>query len=76
MGGYKNIQITPRQWQGKSLGDVLRLLQTTPQGLTSKEALHRLVRYSKNQIVFHRSRSPWLLFLSEFKALFTLLLLI
>ncbi|MBL1263232.1 cation-transporting P-type ATPase [Methylomicrobium sp. RS1] len=62
-------------FQGEPLPKLLATLKTSPQGLTSEEARLRLSRYGENQIVFHRTRSPWLLFFNEFKALFPLLLL-
>ena len=43
-------------------------------GLTTEEASRRQRQYGLNEIAFHRSRSPLLMFLQEFLALFPLLL--
>lgn len=48
---------------------------TTPSGLSDQEAIQRLDLFGKNQIEFHRRRSPWLMLLTEFTALFPLLLM-
>jgi sodium/potassium-transporting ATPase subunit alpha len=64
------------QFQGEPLPKLLAKLNTSTQGLSTAEAQLRLRRHGENQIVFHRARSPWLLFFNEFKALFPLLLLI
>ena len=50
-------------------------LQSSEAGLSSAEARARLQRFGMNQIEFHRSRSPWLIFLQEFRDLFPLLLM-
>lgn len=50
-------------------------LESSDQGLSSIEAERRQRRYGLNQISFHRARSPWLMLLQEFAALFPLLLL-
>ncbi|PKH01554.1 ATPase [Psychromonas sp. MB-3u-54] len=48
---------------------------TTPSGLSDEEASQRLQNFGKNQIEFHRRRSPLLMLLAEFTALFPLLLM-
>jgi sodium/potassium-transporting ATPase subunit alpha len=55
---------------------VLAALACSEAGLSSAEAKIRRRRYGRNQIVFHRSRSPWLMLAEEFIALFPLLLLV
>jgi sodium/potassium-transporting ATPase subunit alpha len=54
---------------------LLKSLNASDKGLSSSEALRRLKQYGANQIQFHRARSPWTLLISEFIALFPLLLL-
>jgi magnesium-transporting ATPase (P-type) len=44
----------------------------TPSGLSDEEASQRLHRFGKNQIEFHRRRSPLLMLLAEFTALFAI----
>jgi len=50
-------------------------LQVSDEGLSSVEAKARLQRFGMNEIEFHRARSPWLIFLEQFKDLFPLLLM-
>lgn len=58
----------------KSKATVFSELNASEQGLDSKEARSRQLRYGKNQIKFHRSKSFWLMLLEEFTALFPMLL--
>jgi len=60
---------------GKSRAVLFRSLEAVEAGLSSSEAKRRLQRYGSNEIVFHRGRSPLLMLLQEFTALFPLLLL-
>ena len=60
---------------GQSRERLFHSLQATEDGLSSAEARQRLRRFGKNQIEFHRARSPWLMLFEEFTALFPLLLL-
>ncbi len=60
---------------GKNKDEIFLLLDAREAGLKSSEADSRQKRYGKNQILFHRTRSPVLMFLQEFTALFPLLLL-
>jgi len=59
-----------------SLDQLYRQLQSGADGISQAEAARRLRRHGPNQLVFHRVRSPWLLLLKEFRALFPLLLLV
>ncbi|MEI6639891.1 MAG: cation-transporting P-type ATPase [Chlorobium sp.] len=59
----------------KSRKDIFLALNSSEKGLTDNEAKLRLASYGQNLIVFHRQKSPLLMFLGEFKALFPLLLL-
>ncbi len=60
---------------GQSRGALFRSLGATESGLLAAEAVRRQQRYGKNQITFHHARSPLLMLLQEFTALFPLLLL-
>jgi sodium/potassium-transporting ATPase subunit alpha len=60
---------------GLSREELFRTLQVSDEGLSSAEAQARLQGFGRNQIEFHRTRSPWLMLLQEFKELFPLLLM-
>jgi len=73
-----NSTHSPRQDAGvigQSRAVLFSTLHASEDGLASAEARRRLQRYGANQIEFHRARSPWLMLLHEFTALFPLLLL-
>ncbi|HEY5715559.1 MAG TPA: cation-transporting P-type ATPase [Psychromonas sp.] len=60
---------------GQSRAELFRSYFTTQSGLSAEEAGQRLQRFGKNQIEFHRRKSPWLMLLAELTALFPLLLM-
>jgi sodium/potassium-transporting ATPase subunit alpha len=60
----------------KSREDVFQAVGSSENGLSDFEARRRLAQYGKNQIGFRRPKSPILMFLEEFTALFPLLLLV
>lgn len=60
---------------GQSRGEIFRSYFATAGGLSAEEAEQRLCRFGKNQIEFHRRKSPWLMLLAELTALFPLLLM-
>ena len=64
-----------KDYLGQSKEALLESLGSSDQGLSNDEAVGRQRRYGLNQIHFHRARSPWLMLLAEFTALFPLLLL-
>ena len=59
----------------KSRKDIFLALNSSEKGLSDSEAKLRLASCGQNLIVFHRPKSPFLMFLQEFRALFPLLLL-
>jgi len=61
--------------QYKNREELFKALACTPDGLDSTEARSRKKRYGANEIAFHRERSPLLMLVEEFTALFPLLLL-
>jgi sodium/potassium-transporting ATPase subunit alpha len=63
------------KFDGKSKDETFRALDSTETGLTAAEAKARQIRYGKNEITFHRAKSPLRMLLEEFIALFPLLLL-
>jgi sodium/potassium-transporting ATPase subunit alpha len=60
---------------GMDLPTLLGTLESDKQGLSNAEAQARLERYGENRITFHRARSPLVMLIREFVALFPLLLL-
>jgi len=69
------MNIDNQAYLGQSRQKLLESLGVSDQGLSDSEARARQRRYGLNQIRFHRARSPWLMLLGEFTALFPLLLL-
>ena len=67
--------IAPDTLTGMSRDALFHHYASSPEGLSSAEAQLRQRRYGKNQIVFHRTRSPWRMLLEGFTSLFPLLLL-
>lgn len=62
-------------WLGQTRTELFASLDSSEGGLSGAEAERRLSEHGSNQIVFHRARSPLLMLLAEFTALFPLLLL-
>lgn len=60
---------------GKTRQEIFHSLNASDLGLDTSEAEKRLSRYGENKIQFHRASSPWMMLVSEFTALFPLLLL-
>ncbi|MCW8995135.1 MAG: cation-transporting P-type ATPase [Psychromonas sp.] len=60
---------------GKSRVELFDSYSATKSGLSDGEAKDRIHSFGKNQIEFHRRKSPWLMLLTEFTALFPLLLM-
>jgi len=58
-----------------SAEDILKLLETTPRGLTETEARRRLVQFGPNEFVDHRRFSPIRAFLGKFKSPMLILLI-
>lgn len=61
-------------WHLKSVDDLFRTLQTTPEGLTSTEARSRLLAAGLNQITHTKDPSLILLFLKQFLTPFVVIL--
>ena len=62
-------------WHHLSIEATLEELQTTRDGLTSSEAIVRLARHGRNEIVRRPRISPWRLLLKQFANFFVLVLL-
>ena len=63
-------------WAGERLAALYRSLQTSAAGLSHADARDRVSRYGSNELVFHRTRSIFLMLLDEFRALFPVLLMV
>jgi sodium/potassium-transporting ATPase subunit alpha len=63
------------QFDGKSKDQVFRALGSAETGLSTADAKARQLRYGKNEIAFHRTKSALRMLFEEFAALFPLLLL-
>ncbi len=64
-----------QQWHKISSTDVLQELSSSDEGLTKDEAQSRLNKYGLNKLVGKKKRSPWLIFLDQFKDFMILVLL-
>ncbi|MEM2611136.1 MAG: cation-translocating P-type ATPase [Thermoproteota archaeon] len=58
-----------------SAEDVLRLLNTSPQGLSNEEASARLEKYGPNELETGKKTSPLRIFLNQFKNILIIILL-
>jgi sodium/potassium-transporting ATPase subunit alpha len=63
-------------WAGERLAALYRSLQTSAAGLSHADARDRVSRYGSNELVFHHTRSIFLMLLDEFRALFPVLLMV
>ena len=70
-----NPDSSPTAAAAGTLEQLYRQLHSGPGGISRDVAAQRLQRQGPNQLVFHRVRSPWVLLLKEFRALFPVLLL-
>ncbi len=62
--------------ENKDAEELFKDLDTSSKGLTTQEAQRRTLKYGLNELVFHRKKSPTMMFLEEFKELFPLMLLV
>lgn len=54
-------------WYLKSIDEVVDELNSSPQGLSSEEAQKRFAEYGPNELVEKKKKSPFLMFLDQFK---------
>ncbi len=62
-------------WHDQSVTEVFKQLDTRPEGLTATEAVDRLARCGRNEIIHHNPISPIRLLLKQFANYFILVLL-
>jgi len=63
-------------WHAMDINDVFRKLRTSKNGLSEDDAKKRLIKYGPNVIKREKRRSPFLIFLDQFKSPLIILLLI
>ncbi|GAB4265476.1 MAG: calcium-translocating P-type ATPase, SERCA-type [Methylomicrobium sp.] len=63
-------------YAGETTESVLRRLDSNPAGLTTDEAERRLLRYGYNRLEEARKISPLLIFISQFKSLVMIILIV
>jgi sodium/potassium-transporting ATPase subunit alpha len=63
-------------YAGRSREELFSMLETSQEGLTTQKAESLKATYGLNQLVFHSKKSPFIMFLEEFKGLFPVLLLV
>jgi Ca2+-transporting ATPase len=62
------IELKQINAHSKSLEEVVKLLETNvTTGITESEARERLETYGKNQLIKEKRKTPWQIFLSQFK---------
>ena len=67
----------PQAWHSQEAHDVLRTLDSDPNtGLSGEEAAARLERYGKNELTREKKASPFMLFLSQFKNILSIILMV
>jgi len=65
----------PNSWHSLEIDAVLNQVQSQPKGLTQEEAQQRLSIYGPNRLRPPKKRSPWVLFLAQFKNILIYVLL-
>jgi Ca2+-transporting ATPase len=62
-------------WHQKEIGTALEDLQSTVQGLSHDEALQRLQKYGPNELTEKKKKSPFMMFLDQFRDFMILVLI-
>ncbi|MEM2099044.1 MAG: cation-translocating P-type ATPase [Candidatus Bathyarchaeia archaeon] len=65
-----------KPWHNIEVDEVMQELGVTREGLTSQEAQERLKKYGYNEIIAKKRKSALSMFLSEFKDIFIILLIV
>ena len=65
-----------KSWHNEKIDDVMHELDVTHEGLTSQEAQERLKKYGYNELIAKKRKSAFSMFLSQFKDVFILLLIV
>jgi len=67
--------MSDREWHSLDVEEVLRKLRTSEEGLSEEEARRRLEEFGPNELRKEKGKSPWSIFLDQFKDFLILLLL-
>lgn len=62
-------------WHQKELKEILEELRTTPQGLSMEEARRRLDEYGPNELKEKKKKTPFIIFLDQFRDFMILVLI-
>jgi Ca2+-transporting ATPase len=65
-----------KNWHNLEIADVYASLDSKREGLSQKEAQHRLAQFGPNELSERKKISPWLIFLEQFKNFLIIILLI
>jgi len=63
-------------WHSKEIDDIMHDLDVAREGLTTQEAQERMKKYGYNELVAKKRKSAFSMFLSQFKDVFILLLIV
>jgi Ca2+-transporting ATPase len=63
------------QWHQKSVESTLSGLDSTHEGLSSQEAVRRFAQYGPNELIENKRKSPFMLFLDQFRDFMILVLI-
>ncbi len=63
-------------WHQKDIDDVIRELGSTREGLSSDEALRRLMRYGPNELMEKKKKSLFMMFLDQFRDFMIIVLIL
>lgn len=66
----------PKDFYRLSASEAIQALETGESGLSQEEVERRLEEYGKNELQAKLKTPPWLLFLSQFKELLVLILIV
>ncbi len=62
-----NKRGTPLNWHRKDIKEIFKSLQSSPDGLPSGEAVKRLDEYGPNELKEARKKTPFMMFMDQFK---------
>lgn len=66
----------PEAWWNLSFSETAKILESSPEGLSSEEAQRRLDKYGPNELVEAARTSPWKILLRQFVSLMVIILIV